>query len=41
MNNSRAETIRKAFDQPNPKALEATLASNLAGEQTISNHLVN
>ena len=28
---SRAETIKKAFEQPNPKALEATLASNLAG----------
>lgn len=41
MNKSRAETIRKAFEQSNPKALEATLASNLAGKQIRSDHSFN
>jgi len=30
---TRAETIKKAFEQPNPKALQATLASNLAARR--------
>eukprot|EP00210_Caulerpa_lentillifera_P002664 g2544.t1 len=33
LSKSRSETIRKAFEQPNPKALEATLASNLAARR--------